>query len=266
MKHFTQGKYLGTSKNELSLGGIILSETFYEERFSSEWHTHENPYLAFVLKGGCVEKRKKDSAECDPGKLLFYSCGEPHLNHSYQPDTRMFNVELNHRWMQSMDFGTLMGNGIITPVGPNQKFLLLKIFREYRLLDHCSSLNIETITIDLLTSIRQNINLPSDIPKWAVRLKEVLHDRWSENISLKELSEIIRVHPVTISRYFPIHFKCTLGDYIRKIRIDKSLNLIRAGDEKLTDIALASGFADQSHFIRTFKKVTGLLPNEYRNL
>lgn len=54
MKHFTQGKYLGTSKNALSLGEIILSETFYEECFSSEWHTHENPYVAFVLNGGCV--------------------------------------------------------------------------------------------------------------------------------------------------------------------------------------------------------------------
>lgn len=266
MKHFTQGKYLGTSKNELLLGGIILSETFYEECFSSEWHTHENAYLAFVLKGGCVERRKNESVECDPGKLLFYSCEEPHLNHSYQPDTRIFNVELNNRWLQSMDLGAVIGNGIVTVISPDQKFLLLKIFREYRLMDHCSSLNIETMAIDLLTSISQHKNSASDIPKWAIQLKEVLHDRWTENLSLKELSEILRIHPVTISRYFPKYFKCTLCDYIRKIRIDKSLNLIRSGGEKLTDIAFASGFADQSHFIRAFKKVTGLLPNEYRNL
>jgi AraC family transcriptional regulator len=57
-----------------------------------------------------------------------------------------------------------------------------------------------------------------------------------------------------------------LGDYIRQIKIDKALKLIRSNKLSLTAVAYECGFTDQAHFIKTFYLVTGMLPKQYRNI
>jgi len=98
------------------------------------------------------------------------------------------------------------------------------------------------------------------------KIKEFLHDNWATNFSLKELSATVHIHPVTISKNFTRYFGCTLGEFIRKYRIEKALYMIRTTNSNLTEIALSCGFTDQSHFIRTFKKYTGTLPLHYRKI
>jgi AraC family transcriptional regulator len=51
---------------------------------------------------------------------------------------------------------------------------------------------------------------------------------------------------------------------MRKLKIDKALSLVKSGEESLTSVAYECGFADQSHFIRTFKQMTGFLPAMYQ--
>ena len=103
-------------------------------------------------------------------------------------------------------------------------------------------------------------------PPWVRCVKDAIHDRWDEKLSLKELSLVAGVHPITISKNIPKYFACSLGDYIRRVKIEKSLCLIKQKHATLTEVAFRSGFADQSHFIRTFKAATGFLPKEFRKL
>ena len=72
------------------------------------------------------------------------------------------------------------------------------------------------------------------------------------------------VHPVHLCRTFSEHFDCTLGEYIRRLRVLRGRQLLAIDDGGLAEIALQSGFADQSHFTRVFKKHFGLTPNECR--
>ena len=103
-------------------------------------------------------------------------------------------------------------------------------------------------------------------PQWARLLRSILNDRWNENILLHELASLVQVHPVTISKFFPKYFRCTLGEYVRKLRIEKATTLILKSQLSLTDIAHQCGFFDQSHFIRVFKQTTGFLPNTYKKI
>ncbi len=68
------------------------------------------------------------------------------------------------------------------------------------------------------------------------------------------MATIIGVHPVTISKYFPRYFSCTLGEYMRKLKIEKSLSLIKSPGNSLTNVAYACGFFDQSHFTAPSRK------------
>jgi len=105
------------------------------------------------------------------------------------------------------------------------------------------------------------------IPEWAKELKEIIQDQIDTNLSLSltELSESLNVHPSYLSREFSKYFDdLSFGDYIRKLRIEKAIVLLI--DQKLTlsEIAYLTGFSDQSHFNRIFKKHTGKNPSEYR--
>jgi hypothetical protein len=104
-------------------------------------------------------------------------------------------------------------------------------------------------------------------PVWAKELKNLIQDQMDTNmvISLQQASEDLELNPAYLSREFSKHFDdLSFGDYIRKMRIDKALNFIHTSAYSLTEIAYLTGFSDQSHFTRIFKKQTGLTPNAYK--
>jgi AraC family transcriptional regulator len=260
---FIKGTYAGVNTKEVSVGGLMLSETAYTTNITSDWHYHENPYFALILQGGSTECRKNGSMECLPGHAYFYQPDYIHRNKGYQPASRNFNVEFDKAFLPEMGLQPDRVNGLLYKPDPRLKLLLVQLFREYKHHQATAPMAIQALSVELVTSITKDY-CTINPPIWMQRILEILNDHWAENISLKELSAIIDVHPVTIARYFPKYAHCSLGAYIRKIRVEKSLSLIRATNLTLTEIAYQCGFADQSHFIRTFKHHTHFLPNDFR--
>nr|WP_295871432.1 chromate resistance protein ChrB domain-containing protein [uncultured Chitinophaga sp.] len=122
----------------------------------------------------------------------------------------------------------------------------------------------------LIAIFRQFLQQEKDsrkIPGWAKELKEIIQDQIDTNLnlSLKGLSETLQVHPAYLSREFSKYFDdLSFGEYIRKLRIDKAVQLLSTTDHSLTEIAYLTGFSDQSHFTRIFKKFTGKSPSAYK--
>jgi hypothetical protein len=105
------------------------------------------------------------------------------------------------------------------------------------------------------------------VPAWAKELKEIIQDQIDTNLtlSLKEISQSLDVHPTYLSREFSKYFDdLSFGEYIRKLRIEKSIHLLKDSKHTLAEIAYLTGFSDQSHFARIFKKTTGKSPLVYR--
>ena len=105
------------------------------------------------------------------------------------------------------------------------------------------------------------------VPSWAKELKEIIQDQLDTNLtlSLKEVSQSLNVHPTYLSREFSKYFDdLSFGDYIRKLRIERAVQLLTESTHSLAEIAYLTGFSDQSHFTRIFKKYTGKNPSEYR--
>ncbi|HZE83041.1 MAG TPA: chromate resistance protein ChrB domain-containing protein [Puia sp.] len=103
------------------------------------------------------------------------------------------------------------------------------------------------------------------IPRWAQELKETIQDHIDTNLSLKELSKGLEISPSHLSREFSRYFEdLSFGDYIRKQRIDRAVELMGSSSYSLTEIAYLTGFSDQSHFTRIFKKNIGQNPSVYR--
>jgi AraC-like DNA-binding protein len=103
-------------------------------------------------------------------------------------------------------------------------------------------------------------------PAWAQELKEIIQDHIDTNLSLKEISKSLEINPSYLSREFSKYFEdLSFGEYIRKQRIDKARELMSSSHSySLTEIAYLTGFSDQSHFTRIFKKHTGKSPSSFK--
>jgi AraC family transcriptional regulator len=144
---------------------------------------------------------------------------------------------------------------------PDGKFLLLKIQQELLAGDAGSDVSIRMLLLDFISGAGK---LLPEQPIWIRRIHELLGEVWAENPSLELLSSAAGVHPVTVSKYFHKYFGCTLGQYLRKLKIEKALALMNQANCSFTEVTYHCGFADQSHFIRTFKQLTGFLPAGYK--
>jgi AraC family transcriptional regulator len=142
---------------------------------------------------------------------------------------------------------------------PDAQFLLMKVYKELLLCDADTPPGIETLVLNLLQLAGRQRESP---PGWAHRVKELLHNRWDAVITLQELSAAAGLHPCNLSAWFPRYFGCGISEYRRKLKIEKAIGMI-GGDQSLTDIAYTCGFADQSHFTRVFKSLTGWCPKPY---
>ena len=84
-----------------------------------------------------------------------------------------------------------------------------------------------------------------------------------QNVSLLTLSELARVTPFHFARLFRATVGIPPHQFVLRQRIQKSLTLIKAGKLPLAQIAVESGFHDQPHFIRVFRRLIGTTPAKY---
>jgi AraC-like DNA-binding protein len=264
MEKLHKGKFYGQTNERRQLEELTLTDTEYIHD-KVDWHYHETPYFTFILEGDLIEGNKKEIYHCSPGTLLFHNWQEAHYNIKPKGYTRGFHVELDEKWISRFDVNLNELQGSIHIDNPIVKLLFYKIFRESKNHDDITPLSIQTLLLETLSQIEsgQEINFKNK-PGWVKKIRDILHDSPTRQLSLDELSNLLHIHPVHLSRDFSKYFHCTIGEYVRKIRVGNSLMLLSNKNLSLTEIGFACGFADQSHFIRCFKKIMGTSPLVFR--
>ncbi|WP_143305804.1 helix-turn-helix domain-containing protein [Chitinophaga vietnamensis] len=255
MLKLAQATYLGNNTFSWQGNGITVSDTEYRRKVFEGWHCHEHHHITFVARGGNCEQRKRQEIQASPGSVLFYQSGEVHRNRHALHPSRNINLEISDDFLRAHDLRI----DHLSIHHPWIRSVIWKIQQESRINDAGTH---DSITMLLLSLFNHDDQLSR--PPWVQQLRDILHDRWNETPTLQELSAILQVHPVTISKHFRRYFSCTLGEYMRRIKTEHAITLIRQEEISLTDIAYQCGFADQSHFIRTFKRFTGVLPKALR--
>lgn len=265
MKCSKAGQFYGNTNETVFLDGLILNDADYlQDRV--DWHYHENAYFTFILEGSVLEGNKKGINECTAGSLLFHHWQDAHYNIGSKEFTRGFHVEIKPSWFESFDIPVTITEGSINIADPGVKILMYNIFKETKLAGKARQLAIDALliqTFGLLSKATKDAGKRK--PQWVNKVKDALHAE-AEQWQLIDLAKLGNIHPVHLSRDFPKYFHATLGDYIRSIKIQRALSLLPNKDLSLTDIAIQCDFADQSHFIRSFKASQQLTPLRYRKL
>lgn len=266
MKLSQKGEFYGQTNKTINLEGVTLTDTVYTHD-KVDWHYHENAYFTFILQGNVIEGNKKEIYNCSSGSLLFHNWQEPHYNIKPEGFTRDFHIEIEKGWFDNLEFNTVDLQGSINISNPDLKFLMYKIFKETKVDDTAAQLSIQTLLLETLAKmLRANQTKSNKKPTWVSEVDTILNDQFLDNLSLEYLSKTLDIHPVHLSRDFSKYFNSSLGEYIRKLKVQKSLQLISEKSLDLTSIAFECGFSDQSHFTRCFKEINGINPSEYRKI
>ena len=124
---------------------------------------------------------------------------------------------------------------------------------------------VEDLLIDVYHKFLKQQNNVKKTPAWVQELKEIIQDHLDTHLSLNNISKTLDINPSYLSREFSKHFDhLSFGEYIRKMRIEKAVDLMENTNYSLTEIAYLTGFSDQSHFTRIFKKHTGTNPSSFK--
>jgi AraC family transcriptional regulator len=261
-----QGDFYGQMLRQHEVGGFGLSETRYLPGSTLPRHSHESHYVCFVLGGTYNESYERKTRSCQPAMVLYHPAGELHAQYFDNTRVDLFRVEVNPARLRDASHADLSMEGRDfrggLPVG-----LAHKLYQEFLEPDAVSHLAIEGLALELIAEIaregRRRGNT-SRQPHWLSQAHELIKSRYLEQLTLGDIAGTVGVHPVTLAREFRQHYDCTIGDMLRRERIGFACRKLLKREESLADIALAAGFYDQSHFAKTFKKLTGITPTEYR--
>ena len=261
-----QGEFCGEVLKSCSVAGFSLTETSYSPRARIARHSHESGYICLVRQGSYTENYGKKARTCQPLTLAFHPPEEAHSESFHDSRALSFNIEVGPSWVDRIGPYSRV---LETPVefqGGEVVWLAMKLYKEFCLMDELSGLAIEGLALEIIAEASRMRAAPHirKTPRWLDEALAILHDQFNEPLSVTRIARTVGVHPVYLSTVFREINRCTVVDYLRRLRIEYACREIIKPEAQLAEVALASGFSHQSHFARTFKRVTGLTPGQYR--
>ena len=268
LKKLAPGCSNGKVLKSLDNAGFVMTEIAYSANSRLSKHSHENAIFCFVLNGGYTEFDNNQELECKPSTLTFRPRGEIHEDKFHKLDVRVFTIEIPPVWIEKLrqDSGHLDRSNNFH--GDSIARLPERIYREFRRMDTAANIIMEGLTLEMMAeaSRRAAQKIEFKAPLWLNQAKDLLHARFTENLTLEQIAMEVNIHPVHLATVFRQKYYCTIGECIRQLRIEYASREIERGKMPLANIALEAGFADQGHFSSTFKRLTGITPGTYRKL
>jgi AraC family transcriptional regulator len=256
----------GTVVRRRDVAGFSLTENVYPQGMILPPHCHANGYLSFVLSGSYTERYAERSCVCNEGALRFLPPGELHEN-EFNTEVRSLLVKIDPMILARIGEHAPVLSKPGEVLGLASAWLANRMVREFRAEDDIAPLAIEGVLLEILAESARAIgeSAGTNAPSWLRRVHETLEESYLLAPSLAELATIAGVHPVHLSREFRKHYQSTIGEYIRKRRVEHASHLLANTSTSLSEIAVTCGFSDQSHFCAMFKSHTGLTPAKFRD-
>lgn len=268
MRTLTRGEFHGARRDTRRIDGLTLAETEYEPGHRLPLHAHEHPFFSLLLRGSYTEQIHRGSRRLLPASLVFYPENEPHADAFDDGGGRAFNVEMASPWLNRIrEFG------INQPAGSDEirrsrlNGLAIRLYVEFLKGDQPSDLTSEEVVLEMLAEL-SGLDLGGEFrrPQWMDRVREHIHAHYLDAIRVSDLAHEAGVHPVHLARVFRRFHGCTVGTYVRRLRVEHACAALAQTGTSLAAIAYDTGFADQAHFTRRFKESTGISPGAYRKL
>jgi AraC family transcriptional regulator len=253
----------------LALDDFLVTDAFFPPHAYLPPHVHERASFATMLEGSFDIAISRHTYACEPQSAVTEPAEERHDNRLGHAGAHVVVIQPDPAAIERLGpCGQWFGAVHHAPKTPVCA-AAWRIARELRAPDGATPVAVEGLVLEMLAlTTRRNWNTdgPAHLPapRWLTRAREELHDRFLDPPRIRDLAAVAGVHPDHLARAFRLRFGAPIGSYLRRLRLDWAATRLESSAERISAIALRAGFADQSHFTRTFKRHTGLTPQAYR--
>jgi AraC family transcriptional regulator len=263
-ERLTGGKFYGSVLGKQAVGGAIFTELNHSQPRRLPAHSHELPFFCLFFGGDYGEKYGHRDLQFRPFTFSFRPSGVPHQDEIGPRGARMFGIEVERGWQRKLqDCSSNLGVAYDFE-GGTLLWLAMKLYSETRtLLDH-DDLQVESLVSELLGAVACKPERCTAPPFWLRRVKEKLSLEFRERITMGDLAHEAGVHPVHLSRVFRRFTGMGIGEYLHRLRVREACERMLHPEHSLADISCDMGFADQSHFTRSFHSIAGTSPGAFR--
>lgn len=256
---------LGLARTQV-MGGFRLTEFAHPPHRRLAWHEHRDASVCFVVSGSYAERTRHQDRECPPQSVVFKPAGERHADQFGRDGGACLLIEIGAARLETIEpFCAVTARpGLVRTA--RLAGLGHRIYREFVRGDGLSSLAVEGLTLELLVEASRAgaADLAPPRPTWLCQAQELIHERAGEPLTLSSIARDVGVHPAHLARAFRARYGRSIGDYVRRLRIERAARELSDGGASIADISLRLGFFDQSHFSRVFREHTGFPPAAFR--
>jgi len=256
---------LGMARTK-AMGGFRLTEFAHPPHRRLPWHEHHDASICFVVAGSYAERTLREDRECPPQSVVFKPAAERHADQFGRDGGTCLLIEIGAARLQTIEpFSDITARPGLVRNAPLAG-LGHRIYREFVRGDALSALAVEGLVLELLVEASRAGAAHSTPPRptWLRHAHELIHERAGEPLTLSSIARDVGVHPAHLARTFRAHYRRSVGDYVRALRIERAARELSGGSTPIAEISLRSGFFDQSHFSRVFRAHTGLTPAAFR--
>lgn len=233
-------------------------------------------YLFFiVLEGEGELEYDGRSYPLSAGSCVFIDCRRPYVHATSTHLWKLMWVHFDGATMPGVYLKYCERGGQPAFRGPDEKDyeeLLTQIYRTAGAEDHVRDMHINELLAALLSRLMTSAWSPatqhkstgshralSDVKAWID-----LH--FQEKIALDDLADKFFINKFYLTRLFKEQYGSSIGNYILSLRISRAKELLRFTDLPIDEIGQRCGNSDANYFSRTFRKIEGVSPSEYRKL
>lgn len=262
-----QGQYYGAIGVSRSIPGFRLMEVQYPPGTKLPKHSHESACFGVMLHGAMTESYASATLEAHVRSVGFNAPDEVHSNTVSAEGASFLILEAEPDvTARALKYSSCIGKSAVFN-GGEISWLATKLIREWAQFDDVSPLAIEGLALELMAArCRTQTERSLRRPEWLLRALDLVHAHFTEAITLSDIATGAGVPRTSLARSFRRHYKTSIADYVRNLRIELVQNHLCSTDLPLAEIAARAGFYDQAHMTRLFKRAVGLTPARYRVL
>ncbi len=265
MTTLAQGDFLGEKLRTAVVPGFRFTETGYTPGAELPYHTHARAKICCVLSGSYTEAIGGREHLRSRNMVLYQPPGTPHAELHREPG-RHFIAEVEPSIFESLDERTATTAEPFACSEGQPAWIAERLYEEFQSQEAFAELSLQGLGLELLAAMLRTSNVAqhNHAPPWLRHVRGRLQREFADNPALSTLAADAGVHPVHLARAFRQHYGSTVGDYVRQLRLDFAVRMLRDTQTPLSTISAQAGFADQSHFSRTFRTHFGMSPGDFR--
>jgi AraC family transcriptional regulator len=257
----------GETLRQRNVGSFTITESLYPCGLVLSKRSYECAYITFVIEGAFRERYATRSILCRTGMIRFLPAGEVHEN-EIQPRSRCLHISAEPSAFEQLRQSPDIPRKPAEMNGLNTTWLANRLYAEFSRQDTASAMAIEGLVLEILAELARAEADDTSLhaPHWLKHATEIVEARFLERLTLTEIASQVGVHYVHLSRQFHKYNRCTIGEMIRRRRVQYASHLLAHSRTPLAEIALTCGFSDQSHLSFLFKRYMGVSPSKFRRL